>query len=286
MIAFRIELRRSMGFALGAVLVIVALGVLYSLSGQWGKTSTAWFRQWTTLASWMRYMMLFLWPIAIGVCALQGLQDKRSGVLELMTTASRPRWQRTSQPLLALAVGLVAAWLVLFLVGGVQVIGATNYFSCAWLPILLVGALALIAGAWLGAALGRLVTSALTPPMLAVSALVLLALIVTAGDTAAAAAGAVPRWMGVFSPALPTVRDVFARIDGRLTGAQLAWFAGMAATVFLTRVFNSRRFPYVTGCWPCSRSCSALPSRCHCIPLRRPQWTNLRSSWSVRKPCV
>ncbi|MFD8495967.1 hypothetical protein [Amycolatopsis sp. NPDC059657] len=240
-IAFRIELRRSLGFALGAVLVIVALGVLYGLSGPWGKTSVAWFRQWTALASWLRYMLLFLWPIAIGAGALQGLRDKRSGVLELMTTASRPRWQRVSQPLLALAAGLVTAWLALFLVGGVQVIGATSYFSWDWLPVLLVGALALIAGAWLGAALGRLVPSALTPPVLAVSALVLLALIVTAAEPAAATAGAVPRWFGVLSPALPTPQDVFTVVDGRMTGAQLAWFAGMAATAFLVLAAASVR---------------------------------------------
>ncbi|WP_370944665.1 hypothetical protein AB5J62_36875 [Amycolatopsis sp. cg5] len=233
MTAFRIELRRSLGLALGAVLLIVALAVLYGLSGPWGKTSVAWFRQWTSLASWMRYLMVFLWPVAIGAGALQGLRDKRSGVLELMTTASRPRWQRVSQPLLALAAGLVAAWLALFAVGAVRVIGATSYFTWGWLPVQLVGALALVAGAWLGAALGRLVPSALTPPVLAVSALVLLALIATTGDSAAATAGLVPRWLGVFSPAVPTPRDVFATIDGRLTAAQLAWFAGMAATAFL-----------------------------------------------------
>lgn len=240
-IAFRIELRRSMGWAVGVVLLIAALAMFYGLTGPWGKTSVAWFRQWTALASWMRYMMLFIWPIAIGAGALQGLRDKRSGVTELMTTASRPRWQRISQPLLALATGLVSAWLVLFLVGAVQVIGATSYFSLGWLPVLLVGALALVAGAWLGAALGRLVPSALTPPVLAVGALVLLALIVSAGEPGASTAEIMPRWSGALSPALPTPRDVFATIDGRMTGAQLAWFAGMAATAFLLLVAVSLR---------------------------------------------
>ncbi len=225
-----IEVRRTTALVLGALVAVVMVGMLF-----WGpstKNSTAWTRQWTTLAEWVRFMLAFSWPLTLGAGALQGLRDRRSGVEELFGSTPRPRAQRVGWTLGALAVALVAAYSVVFAVGAVQVPSATDYFHWGWVPATLVGAVALVGVAWLGMGLGRLVPSPLTPPVLAVAGLALSSLgFGRPGD-------GLP-WSALL-PSLPFPRSVFTAVDGSVTGVQAVWFVGVALTGFLLVALRRR----------------------------------------------
>lgn len=225
-----IEVKRTTALVLGALVAVVMVGML-----SWApstKNSTAWNRQWTTLAEWVRFMMAFSWPLALGAGALQGLRDRRSGVEELFGSTPRPRAQRVGWTLGALAVGLVTGYAVVFAVGAAQVVSATDYFHRGWLPAALVGALALVGVAWLGMGLGRLVSSPLTPPVLAVAGLAVTSLGVgRPGD-------GLP-WTALL-PTLPFPRSVFTAVGGSVSAVQAVWFAGIASTGFLLVALRRR----------------------------------------------
>ncbi|MER5226882.1 hypothetical protein [Streptomyces flaveus] len=235
----RIELRRSTAPWAGLLVLLVALAFLHLLSGPWWKGPEMWTAQWTSTARWERFLLAFLWPLATGAGAVQGLRDHRSGMRELLATAPRPGWQRAAKTAGASALTLAVAYLLVFLVGAVQVIAGDGYFHLAWLPILAVGVLGLVAGAWLGMGIGRTVPSALTPPVLAVTSLVATVSLVVVMD--AAAEGAVPNRVALLSPALPEVNDVFVTVAGRVSLGQALWLLGVAATGFLLLAAAQRR---------------------------------------------
>ncbi|WP_051772793.1 hypothetical protein [Saccharothrix sp. NRRL B-16314] len=217
-----IELKRTTALVVGALIALVMVGLLY-----WGpstKNSTAWTRQWTTLAEWVRSMLMFSWPLTLGAGALQGLRDRRSGVEELFSSTPRPRAQRIGWTLGALAVGSFAAYAVVLAVGAVQL--SSDYFHWGWVPVALVGVLSLVGAAWLGMGLGRLLPSPLTPPVLAVLGLALMALGLR--ETV----GGEFRWTFLL-PSLPSPTTVFASVAGSVSAVQALWFAGMALTGFL-----------------------------------------------------
>ncbi|QQQ75782.1 hypothetical protein IOD16_32700 [Saccharothrix sp. 6-C] len=218
-----IELRRTAAPVLGVLAVLVMVGLLH-----WGpsmKNSTAWTRQWTTSAEFIRLTFLFVWPLALGAGGLQGLRDRRSGVEELFGSTPRPRAQRVAWTFGAVAVALTAGYAVVSAVGAVQVASATDYFHLGWLPVALVGVLALVGGAWLGMGVGRLAPSPLTPPALAVAGFALMVLGLEP------AAGAF-RWT-LLLPSLPSPVTVFASVAWSVTAVQAVWFAGVAAAGFL-----------------------------------------------------
>ncbi|MFD1152466.1 hypothetical protein [Saccharothrix hoggarensis] len=227
-----IELRRTAALVLGALTVLVVVGML-----QWGpsmKNSAAWSRQWSTMAEWVRFMLMIAWPLVLGGGALQGLRDRRSGVEELFGSTPRPRAQRVGWTLGALAAALVAAYAVVLAVGAAQVVSATDYFHLRWLPVAVVGVVALVAAAALGMGLARLVPSLLTPPLLAVGgmALMTLGLGPTGEDTL--------RWT-LLLPSLPMPVTVYASVPGPVSAVQLLWFTGVALTGFLL-VASRRRW--------------------------------------------
>ncbi|GAA3507554.1 hypothetical protein GCM10023075_63240 [Streptosporangium album] len=233
----RIELRRSIAPWAGGLFLVAALAFLYLLGGPWWNGTKLWTAQWTSAAQWERYLLTFLWPLVVGAGALQGLRDRRSGVSELFATTPRPAWHRAARTAGALALLLAAAYLLLFLVGGVQVVAAGGYFHLSWLPIPVVGVLALVAGAWLGMGVGRALPSVLTPPALAAAALMALVFL----DGEAAMDGGTPDRITLLSPALTGVRDVSLVIAGRVNLGQGVWLAGLAATGFLLLVAAGAR---------------------------------------------
>lgn len=166
----RIELKRSIAPWAGAVVLTSALAFLYLVNAAWWRGTTARTAQWTSMALWTRALLAYLWPLAVGLGALQGLRDHRSKVSELLTTTSRPAWHRAATLAGTTAITLASAFALLVLVGAVQVLPNTEYTHLGWLPISLVGALALVAGAVLGMGAGRALPSALTPPALALGA--------------------------------------------------------------------------------------------------------------------
>jgi hypothetical protein len=227
-----IELKRTTALVVGVLIVLLTVGML-----SWGpstKVSTAWTRQWTTMAEWIRFMLLFSWPLTLGAGALQGLRDRRSGVDELFASTPRPRAQRVGWTLGALAFGVVAGYSVVFAVGAVQVSSATDYFHWGWLPVLLVGALSLVAAAWLGVGLGRLVPSPLVPPVVAAAGVALMTL--GLGRTA----DGFP--LTVLLPSVPLPTTVYATVAGSVSASEAVLFTGVALAGFLLAALRRRRW--------------------------------------------
>jgi hypothetical protein len=224
----RLELRRTIGIAVAAITVVLMLGLFY-FHGPWQQSPTAWTAQWSSLAGWQRELLTFLWPVALGAGALQGLRDSRSGMLELLGTTSLPTRRRSSPTALAIGLWLTLGYLVVLAVGGVQVAGNTSYFPLGWIPVALVGILALVAAGLLGMGLGRLAPSRLTPPLLAVVGLVAMIVLNSVSplvrpDGSIAVALLAPGLANIFGP----IHDVFTTVAGSVTLGQALWFAGLA----------------------------------------------------------
>ncbi|MFI0977088.1 hypothetical protein ACH4SP_08680 [Streptomyces sp. NPDC021093] len=228
----RIELRRSFAPWAGAAVLVAALAFLYLVPGAWGRGTTLWTDQWTSTALWTRYLLAFLWPLAVGLGALQGLRDPRSKMSELLASTPRPARHRAAALAGTTAFALVSAFALLVLVGVVQLLaGGAAYVSIGWLPISLVGALALGAGAVLGMGVARAVPSALTPPALAVAALVFNNFLrqVQSSDSELPVS-AVPNPVSLLSPAVAEVRETLLTLSGPVHLGQTLWLLGMAAT--------------------------------------------------------
>lgn len=156
----RIELRRSA--ALGAALVIAAVGAFVLFA------SNPPYPSWMELVIVQRDILQLTWPLALAAGAWQGIRERRSRVDELIATTPRPRWWRVLPVATAMAISAVAAY-VLMLAGATgHLRHPTAYFPTGAIPLIALGALALVAAAWLGLAVGSLLPSPLTAPLLAV----------------------------------------------------------------------------------------------------------------------
>ncbi|WP_210579734.1 hypothetical protein [Streptomyces sp. GESEQ-4] len=240
----RIELRRSVAPWAGAVVLTTALAFLYVVGAGWG--TTAWTAQWTSLALWTRSMLFYLWPLAVGLGALQGMRDHRSKMSELLTSTPRPARHRAATLAGTTAITLASAFALLVLVGGVQVLANTGYTHLGWLPISLVGALSLVAGAVLGMGAGRALPSVLTPPLLAMGAFVFTALMhMSLGRTETTTAEGVsitePNQISLLSPAVQEVRDVLVTLSASVHIGQTIWLLGLAAAGFALLVAATPR---------------------------------------------
>ncbi|MEA5358654.1 hypothetical protein VA596_03830 [Amycolatopsis sp., V23-08] len=233
---FRIELRRSIAPWAGLALVVVALGFLFLLSGPWWKVPAPWTGNTTTTALWLRFLMVFLWPIAVGAGAIQGMRDSRSGVVELLSTTSRPGWHRALR--LAGAVGALSALglVLVFVVGLGEVLGHGGFVSASFLPVLVVGLLSVVAGSWVGLAIGRLLPHPLTAPAMAVLTLVVSVLVWASG----ALSGKYSRF-GLLTPVFGEPQGMLTTTATSVDLGQAVWFAGLAATGFLLLAANSAR---------------------------------------------
>ncbi|MCX4969857.1 hypothetical protein OHA98_34910 [Streptomyces sp. NBC_00654] len=240
----RIELRRSVAPWAGAVVLVAALAFLLLVPGPWSKGSMLWTAQWTSTALWTRYVMFFLWPLAVGLGALQGLRDHRSKMSELLTSTPRPARHRAATLAGTTAFTLCAAFALLTVVGAVQVLaGDAAYNHVGWLPISLVGALALGAGALLGMGVARALPSILTPPALAVAALVFNNFFrqVQTSDAPQPTAGFVPNSLSLLSPATADVRDTLLTLSASVHLGQTLWLLGLAATGLVLLAAARRR---------------------------------------------
>ncbi|WP_053742023.1 hypothetical protein [Streptomyces sp. NRRL WC-3618] len=242
----RIELRRSVAPWAGVVILAPALAFLYLLDGEWWRGTTAWTAQWTTLALWTRSLLFYLWPLAVGLGALQGLRDHRSKMVELLTSTPRPARHRAATLAGATALTLASAFALLVLSGGVQVFAHTEYTHLGWLPISLVGALSLVAGAVLGMGAGRALPSVLTPPALTMTAFVFTALMyMSLGRTQTITASGIPvtepNRISLLSPAVQEVRDTLVTLSASVHVGQTIWLLGMAATGFALLVAATPR---------------------------------------------
>ncbi|MFI8859818.1 hypothetical protein ACIGW5_24810 [Streptomyces prasinus] len=241
-----IELRRSVAPWAGALVLTSALAFLYLVDASWWRGTTAWTAQWTSMALWTRSLLFYLWPLAVGLGALQGLRDHRSKTSELLRSTPRPARHRAAALAGTTAITLASAFALLVLVGAVQVIAHTEYTHLGWLPISLVGALSLVAGAVLGMGAGRALPSALTPPALAMCAFTFTALMHmsfgrTETTTEAGVASTEPNRVSLLSPAVEEVRSVLVTLSASVHAGQTVWLLGMAATGFALLVATTRR---------------------------------------------
>ncbi|MER6441056.1 hypothetical protein ABT275_32405 [Streptomyces sp. NPDC001185] len=233
----RTELRRSVAPWAGAAVLMTTLGFLLLLGGTLGNGTTAWTAQWTAMALWIRSLLFYLWPLAVGLGALQGLRDYRSKMSELLVTTPRPARHRAAVLVGATAATLVSAFALLIVAGGVQVLTNTEYTHLGWLPISLVGALALVAGAVLGMGTARALPSVLTPPLLAIGAFAFTVLMqMPLGQTQRVTASgfpvAEPNQLSLLSPAVQDVRDTLTTLSASVDIGQTIWLLGMAVTGF------------------------------------------------------
>ncbi|AXK36380.1 hypothetical protein DVA86_31155 [Streptomyces armeniacus] len=235
------ELRRSTAPWAGALVLGTALAFLYALGGgPWWRGTAAWTEQWTSMALWTRSLLVFLWPLAVGLGALQGLRDHRSRMTELLASTPRPAWHRGAAVAGTTALTLVSAYALLVLLGGVQVFANTSYGHAGWLPVSLVGAFALVAGAVLGMGAARALPSALTPPALAVAAFAVTVLCQPSPDEAVPTPLA-PNRLSLLSPAAAQVREALLTLSASAHTGQALWLLGMAATGFALLTAVSRR---------------------------------------------
>jgi hypothetical protein len=225
----RIELRRSVAPWAGVVVLAAAPALLYLVSGPWWRGTVQWTTQWTTMAIWTRSLLVVLWPLAVGFGALQGLRDHRSKMSELLTSTPRPAWHRAATLVGTTAITLASAYALVVLLGAVQVLANTEYTHLGWLPISLVGALALVAGAALGMGVARTLPSALTPPVLTLGTFVATNFLRQFEDSAVPTA-AVPNRLSLLSPPVAQVREVLLTLSASVHVGQTIWLLGLAAT--------------------------------------------------------
>lgn len=218
---FGIELRRSA--ALGTALVVLLLGLVLIFFADGILFADGWMQ----LAMTQRWYLALLWPLALAAGGWQARREHRSRVAELFASTPRPRVLRIVPTLGAMTVAVVAGYLAMGLVAGLWIVGTAEYLPAAALAVTAVGCLALIAAAWLGLAVGRLLPSPVTAPVLAIAGLA--AVLFTPGATR-------PRdWLAlVFSPINQmNMPDAYATVPGRVSVAQACWMAGLAITAML-----------------------------------------------------
>ena len=236
----RTESRRSVAPWAGAVILVGALALLYGLSGPWWNGTARWTAQWTSMALWTRGLLNYLWPLAVGLGALQGLRDHRSAMSELLTSTPRPAWHRAAVLAGSSALTLATGFALVVLVGGVQVLSNTAYTHLGWLPISLVAGFSLVAGAVLGMGVARALPSVLTPPALTVGALLLTALLRLSTDSAVPS-GSLPNRVALLSPAVDGARQVLLTPSASVHLGQTLWLLGMAGTGFALLVAATPR---------------------------------------------
>ncbi|NBE83057.1 hypothetical protein [Micromonospora rubida] len=226
---FGIELRRSA--ALGTALTLLLVGVVLLFFADGIGFATGWMQ----LAMTQRLYLAVLWPLALAAGAWQARREHRSNVTELFASTPRPAVQRTTPTLGAMAVAVVCGYLAMALAGALWIIGTAEYLPVSVLGVMAVGGLALIAAAWLGLAVGRLLPSPVTAPALGVAGLALLLLIPAATR---------PRgWLAlVFSPIYEmNMPGAYSTVPGRASVAQAVWLTALAVSAVLLFAFSGWR---------------------------------------------
>jgi hypothetical protein len=208
-----IQLRR---FGLpGAVLVLLA-----GTAGLYSRT-VAWSGGWISLAMSLREYLMLMCPAALAAGAWLARQEHRAKVAELFAGTPRPRHQRVMSTLAAVGLAVTGGYLGVLAVTAPWIAGTARYLPGAAVAVAAVGVLAVIAAAWIGLAVGRLLPNPATAPVLAVIGL----LAIVAGPAAFRqewqSALASPSWgMSPFSE--------FQTVPGRASAAQAILAAALA----------------------------------------------------------
>jgi hypothetical protein len=225
------ELRRSGALPAGVVTLALCLVAGALISGPWRDGPGGWTREWIGLSTAIRYLETYLWPVALGAGAMQGLRASRSGMTRLLVTTSRPAWQRGVVSASALTTALLGAVLIPVTAGAVLLLSRDAYLHLAVLPTALVGLLALAAAGWLGLGAGRILPSPLTPPVLAIGAFLLgLPVWQSLGDVQEGVTPSWPARVFLLAPHLTGMPDAWTVLAPRVDLGQALWFTGLAGT--------------------------------------------------------
>ncbi|WP_018907675.1 ABC transporter permease [Salinispora arenicola] len=215
----RIQLRRSV---VPAALIVLLAGLVAMHS-----STELWADGWMPLAIDQRYYLVFGWPLALAVGAWQARREHRAGVHELVASTARPRRLRVLPVLAALAIVVSAAYIGTSLTAVPRLNDATSYLPAATFTIIAVGALAVVAAAWLGMALGQLLPSAVTAPALGVAGIgLLIALPKISADKG--------QLIALFSPVISSgqYNELFT-VPSRVSMAQAGWWLALALTAMV-----------------------------------------------------
>lgn len=189
-----------------------------------------WAGRWSALAAYLRVVMIALVPLTLAAGAWQGGRDHRRRIGELLTSTSRPLWQRTSAVWGSVTAGVVTGFLLVAALCAVLVGRVATYSSGGWWWLLVVGVIALGAAAAVGLAAGMLLPWRLTAPAVGLAGYVGLGILTYVDDGRL--------WL---SPAVNSVMDgSYLPVGDHLL--QAAWFALVAVTA-LTLVGSRRRWP-------------------------------------------
>ena len=152
-----LELRRSVAVGAALLTLLVGVAALYLLPERWAAG-------WMPLVLSSKEYLLLLWPLALAAGAWQGRREHRAKVGELFATTPRSRARRMLPVLIAMGAALGLAYLLVLVAGGVRIAPTASYFPPDVVGIVLVGVLSLVAAAWLGLGLGRLLPALVTAP--------------------------------------------------------------------------------------------------------------------------
>lgn len=233
-----IELRRSAAVGAALLALVVGVAALYLAPGRWSAG-------WMDLTLTTKEYMILLWPIALAAGAWQGRREHRAKVGELLATTPRSRARRMLPVLVAMGASVGLAFLLVVGAGGMRIASTAAYFPPDVVAIMLVGALSLVAAAWLGLGIGRLLPALVTAPVLAVAGVLLVFFTAIMR----------PDWLGaIMSPAYgSTPFYPFQTIDPRVTAVLAIFMGGLALTGVLLlvargpRAFAAAALPVLLG---------------------------------------
>lgn len=154
----RLELRRSAA----AWAALISLPLVVFAPGEVGRGLMV-------LAGDQRQLLSLSVPLALGIGGWQSRRDRRSGMEELLSTTARPPWQRMLPTAVAVALGVVAGCWAVFAGFVGQAAAYDAYLAVPALPTVVVTSLFLVVAVWSGQAIGRMVPSVLTPPLVVVA---------------------------------------------------------------------------------------------------------------------
>lgn len=223
-----IELRRSNARVVAILIVAITLAALLTDVRSWDT-------QWTRFATYHGSAVFVLLPIVLAGGAMLGRRDGRTRAGELLAGTARPRRQRITPAMSAMAVAVALAHLFVFAAGGLLVARSTAYTSGISMLVPVTDSVILAGGAWLGFAAGQAWTSPLLPPALAAAAL-----LGQLGLTLAEPPGEVSRLDNLILVPQPPLYD-WEVVTGRAVLGHLALGAGLTVAGFLLAA--ARRWP-------------------------------------------
>ncbi|QKW13775.1 hypothetical protein [Verrucosispora sp. NA02020] len=222
-----VEIRRSAALGAALITVLAGVGALYVAPARWSGGLMS-------LALVTREYLLLMWPLALAAGAWQGRREHRSNVAELFGTTARPPVQRMLPVLGAMALTLGSAYLLVTVAGVARIATSAGYLPLLGFTVVTgVGALSLVAAAWLGLGIGRLLPVPATAPALGVAGVLFVSFSMFLR----------PEWLAAaLSPIHGTSQfHAYQTIDNRVSGALTIWLALLAVTGLVLFVADSWR---------------------------------------------